>query len=205
MAYSIYSNFDIEQHKKTFTHYLEVVIDESGKIMYAVPSHQEKMISLACEKLNVTREELNAMCPKEYYCDFMTWICKMSGACAVWENFIVCDKLTEQQIKALQMLKENGLYLGKSLEWRIIMRKELIDKANDIIRLIEKNESAIEELSKHVESGCSLFAGYKSYGHGYNERTIPDRSIDFEDWEIRLMIHQKKQRINALKVQLERL
>lgn len=58
MSYTVYSDFDIDQHKKTFIHYLEVVIDENGKIMYAVPSHQEKIISLACEKLNVTREEL---------------------------------------------------------------------------------------------------------------------------------------------------
>lgn len=113
MAYDLHSDFDIEQHKKTFIHYLEVVIDENGKIMYAVPSHQEKLISLVYEKLNITREELNAMCPQEYYCDFMDWLCKMSGACAVWENFVKADNLNEQQIKALQMLKENGLYLGK--------------------------------------------------------------------------------------------
>lgn len=113
MPYTVYSDFDIEQHKKTFIHYLEVVIDENGKIMYTVPSHQEKQIALVCEKLNVTREELNAMCPQEYYFDFMTWLCKMSGDCAVWEKFIQADKLTEQQIKALQMLKENGLYLGE--------------------------------------------------------------------------------------------
>lgn len=113
MVYNLHSDFDIDQHKKTFIHYLEVVIDESGKIMYAVPSHQEKLISIACEKLNVTREELNAMCPREYYCDFMTWLCKMSGACVVWEKFIQADKLTEKQIKALQMLKDNGLYLGE--------------------------------------------------------------------------------------------
>lgn len=113
MAYDLRSEFDIEQHKKTFIHYLEVVIDENGKIMYAVPSHQEKLITLACEKLNVTREELNAMCPQEYYFDFMDWFCKMSGACAVWENFIQCDNLTERQMRALQMLKDNGLYLGE--------------------------------------------------------------------------------------------
>lgn len=110
--YNLHSDFDIEQHKKTFVHYLEVVIDESGKIMYAVPSHQEKLIALGCEKLNVTREELNAMCPQEYYFDFMTWICKISGACAVWEKFIQANKLNEQQIEALQVLKDNGLYLG---------------------------------------------------------------------------------------------
>lgn len=111
--YDLYSDFDIVQHKKTFIYYPEVVIDENGKIMYAVPSHQEKMISLACERLNVTRKELNAMCLQEYCCDFMDWLCKISGVCAVWENFIQRDKLTEQQIRALQMLKENGLYLGE--------------------------------------------------------------------------------------------
>lgn len=111
--YSVYSDFSAELHKKTFIHYLEVVIDENGNIMYAVPSHQEKQIALACKKLNITREELSAMCPQEYYCDFMTWLCKVSGACAVWENFIQCDKPTEHHIKALQMLKENGLYLGE--------------------------------------------------------------------------------------------
>lgn len=113
MHYTVYSDFNIGQHKKTFIHYLEVVIDENGKIMYAVPSHQEKMISLACEKLNVTREELNVMCPQEYYFGFVDWLYKISGAFAVWENFIQCDKLAEQQIRALQMLKENGLYLGE--------------------------------------------------------------------------------------------
>lgn len=113
MTYDLYSDFDIEQHKKTFIHYLEVVIDENGKIMYTVPSHQEKQITLACKKLNVTREELNAMCPQEYYFDIMTWFCKMSSTCAVWERFIKADKLTQQQIKTLQMLKDNELYLGE--------------------------------------------------------------------------------------------
>lgn len=111
--YDLYSDFDIEQHKKTFVHYLEVVIDENGKIMYAVPSHQEKQISLACEKLNIAREELNDMCPEEYYFDFMDWLCKVSSACAVREKFVQRDNLTEQQIRELQVLKENGLYLGK--------------------------------------------------------------------------------------------
>lgn len=113
VEYNVYSDFDIEKHKKTYMHYLEVVIEENGKIMYAIPSHQEKLIFIACEKLNITREELKVMCPHEYYFDFMTWLCKMSDSCAVWENFIQADKMTNNQIKALQMLKDNGLYFGK--------------------------------------------------------------------------------------------
>lgn len=37
--------FDIETHKKTFKNYLEVIILENGRIVYAVPSHQEKLIA----------------------------------------------------------------------------------------------------------------------------------------------------------------
>lgn len=82
------------------------------------------------------------------------------------------------------------------------MEKELIDKANEIIRLIEENEKAIEKLSKYADSGTTLYAEAEyPYSAGY---CFP-QSIDFEDWEIRLMIHQKKQRVNALKAQLERL
>lgn len=110
--YSIYSEFSIEKHKQTFIHYLEVVIDESGKIMYAVPSHQEKLISLACEKLGISREKLNDMCPEEYYFDFVTWLFMISGACAVWEKFAMANKFTKEQISALQLLKKEGLYLG---------------------------------------------------------------------------------------------
>lgn len=113
MPYTIHSDFNHKLHKQTFIHYLEVIIDENGRIMYAVPSHQEKMIKLSCEKLNVTREQLNEMCPEEYYFDFMTWLSKVSGACAVLENQVMGDKFTEEQIKALQMLKNVGLYLGE--------------------------------------------------------------------------------------------
>lgn len=83
------------------------------------------------------------------------------------------------------------------------MKKELIDKANEIISLIERNEKAIEELSKYAESGKTLYTETDRYMCSCNY-AFP-QSIDFEDWEIRLIIHQKKQRINALKVQLERL
>lgn len=80
------------------------------------------------------------------------------------------------------------------------MQKELIDKANEIIGLIEKNERAVEELEKYAESGNTLYtSGNNPFIYGYSQ------PIDFEPWEIRLMIHNKKQRIKALKAQLERM
>lgn len=111
--YSLHSEFDVEKHKQNFTNYLEVVIDEDGNIMYAVPSNQEKMIALACEKLSVSREELNGMCPEEYYFDFITWISKVSGVCAVWNEFANGFTFSKNQISALIALKKHGLYLGE--------------------------------------------------------------------------------------------
>lgn len=110
--YDLYSDFDMEMHSKIFVHYLEAVIDSDGKVMYAVPSHQEKCIALACQKLGVTREELNRMCPREYYFDFLRWVCKMSGAMAVWEGHCEYWEPTVKQIGMLRRLKMVGLYLG---------------------------------------------------------------------------------------------
>lgn len=81
------------------------------------------------------------------------------------------------------------------------MQKELIDKANEIIRLIEKNERAVVKLERYAESGKALYT---------DANNMPGilkiiNEIDFEPWEIRLMIHNKKQRIKALKAQLERM
>lgn len=110
--YSINSKFDVEQHKKTYIDYLEVIIGEDGGIAYAIPSHQESMINVACLKLGVTRQELNAMCPKEYYLDFMTWLCKITGCCAVWNEFVIGYEFSDKQIEALETLKEHGVYKG---------------------------------------------------------------------------------------------
>ena len=108
----LHSEFSIERHKEAFKNYLEVVIDEDGTVMYAVPSHQEKMIQLACKKLNVTREKLNNMCPKEYYFDYDTWLSKVSRSCAVWINYVIGYSFTEKQISKLQELQNEGLYWG---------------------------------------------------------------------------------------------
>lgn len=114
--YNLYSEFNADKRKETYTHYLEVIIDADGKIMYAVPSHQEKMIQMCCEKLNYTREQLNAMCPQEYYFDFMTWLSMICGAVAVWEKMTMGYGYAKAQIESLKMLKSKGLYLGEIKE-----------------------------------------------------------------------------------------
>ena len=111
-SYGLHSDFDIEKHKQTFIHSLEVVIDRDGKVVYAVPSHQEKMIRVACERLGLSRQGLNDMCPREWYGDFMRWLSMASGLMAVWESHYEVYEPTVKQIATLRRLKMTGLYTG---------------------------------------------------------------------------------------------
>ena len=108
----LHSPFDIETHKKTFVNYLEVVIKEDGTIEYAVPSHQEKMIQIAMDRLKITRIELMNLCPPQYYGDFIYWLCKVSRSVSVWNDFHIGDCNGKQKAK-LRRLKVNGIYHGK--------------------------------------------------------------------------------------------
>ena len=80
------------------------------------------------------------------------------------------------------------------------MQKEVIDKANKIMELIERNKKAVEFLKEYADSGVK-FGKAKIGAWMYPETTY----IDFEPWEVRLMIHNKQQRIKALEKQLEEL
>lgn len=113
--YNLYSKFDIEQHKKNYVHYLEVVVSPEGEVEYAVPSHQEKLIAIACKQKACSRQELYAICPKEYYFDFLIWLCKITGYISVWETFVVyTEDITTEQVITLRRLSEAGLYLGQT-------------------------------------------------------------------------------------------
>jgi hypothetical protein len=67
---------------------------------------------LACEKQGLSRDELVAMCPREYYFDYMVWLLKMSGAIAVWTGGCEAPAVTARQIATLKKLKIMGLYKG---------------------------------------------------------------------------------------------
>ena len=113
--YDLNSKFDIEQHKKHFKNYLEVIIYSDGHVEYAVPSHQEKLISICREKLHKSRDEINDMCPPEYYGDFIVWLCNISGCVSVWDNFIMksdTEQLTNAQYNTLTALKNAGIFSG---------------------------------------------------------------------------------------------
>lgn len=110
--YDLHSPFDIEQHKQHYVNYLEVVIFPDGHIEYAVPSHQEKLIAICMEQLGISRYELERMCPAEYYGDFQTWLCMISGCISVWDRFILkSDKipLTDEQKDSIKRLEDAEL------------------------------------------------------------------------------------------------
>lgn len=108
----LHSPFDMETHKNTFINYLEVVIDADGTIMYAVPSHQEKLIRLACERHGLSRDELNDLCPQEYYFDFLTWLIHMTDAIPVWGRAFMGTP-NDEQTTSLRELARHGLYTGE--------------------------------------------------------------------------------------------
>lgn len=84
------------------------------------------------------------------------------------------------------------------------MKIETVKEAQKIIERIEANKTAILELKKYAEKGKALFDYTQTYINIMGEPERPT-AIHFEDWEIRLMIHNKKQRIAELEKQLERL
>lgn len=111
-SYNLLSAFDADKHKETYVNYLEVVIDEKGTVLYAVPSHQEKAIAIACEKFDITRDELYALCSGEYYFDFARWLCIVAEVILVWNDFCIFGNPNRKQVASLRMLKMKGLYKG---------------------------------------------------------------------------------------------
>lgn len=110
--YDLYSEFDIQKHKETFINYLEVLIEPNGHVLYAVPSHQELAIKLACDAKGWTRNQLGEACPPEYYFDFLPWVLQFTGCISVWNNMYV-GEANEAQLNKLREMKRNGIYKGE--------------------------------------------------------------------------------------------
>lgn len=65
--------------------------------------------------LGISRQELSAMCPREYLCDYLTWLLTICGAILVWNTFYATGSngLNAKQKIKLKQLKKNGLYRGE--------------------------------------------------------------------------------------------
>jgi len=111
-SWTLSQPFSIERHQKAFVHYLEVVIREDGTIEYAIPSHFEKLLAIIAEDRNLTREEAIALCPPDYYGDYLEWLVKESGCVSVWYDFIFGTPNLAQW-GSLPKMEKAKIYAGK--------------------------------------------------------------------------------------------
>lgn len=112
MPYDLHSDFDVQLHKQTFIDYLEVLILDDGKIIYAVPSHQLKGEEIASKRLGLSITEFRDSCPKDAMFDYLPWIASQANCVFVWNSYIVYSSINHKQYASLRKLKINGLYKG---------------------------------------------------------------------------------------------
>lgn len=116
MGYSVYSKFDVEQHKQHFINYCEVIVDEYGKIHYAVPSHQAFLELYGAKQNGLTLDEFRYSCPKDMYCDYLAWLCKETECISCWsEGWYAPFKPNSKQKAALMKLITNNLVKNKNM------------------------------------------------------------------------------------------
>lgn len=110
-VYNLHSKFDIQQHKKHHVNYLEVIVRPDGTVEYAVPSHQEKLIAVACEMQNKTRKQIGDECPPEFYFDFCKYLCNITGCISLWDRHMIApDTITQFQYRKLAELQKEKLF-----------------------------------------------------------------------------------------------
>ena len=101
--------FDVRVHKKTFIHYLEVIIRPNGTVEYAVPSHVFKLASIYGKSMNEVYEEY---ANDKSGLDPAGWLCEKTGCISVWTDGYV-GKPNPTQRRALWFLKYNEVYDGE--------------------------------------------------------------------------------------------
>ncbi len=107
--YGLHSAFDLEKHKVTFINYLEVIILENGDIVYAVPSHIEKLIEI----YGKTKEEIYA--EMSIFSAPMTFMLDKTKCVAVWSCGYMALWINAKQQATLDLLIGNGLTVNKLL------------------------------------------------------------------------------------------
>lgn len=121
----LHSEFDINTHKKTFIDYLEVVIDEFGNVMYAVPSHTEKLAEIYTGRNAVTRKAMiTNMLTDHSGLDMAEWLCKKTHCVCVWNDSYKGEP-NQKQLNTLKTLKLSGIYHGPVYNTYERQREEL--------------------------------------------------------------------------------
>lgn len=69
-------------------------------------------MALAMKKLGKTKQEISDMCPREFYLNYLNWLLGLTGAIAVWSEFVSGPEFTKAQVAMLRKLKMAGVYTG---------------------------------------------------------------------------------------------
>lgn len=122
------SPFDINTHKETFVSYLEVIINESGEIFYAVPSHTHKLCEIYMNRFGVdnyekTKKEI-VEAAWSASLDMCEYLCTKTGCIAVWFQGYRGEP-NQTQLNKLKTLRLSGVYAGPVHDINIEKRKEL--------------------------------------------------------------------------------
>lgn len=104
-GYDVYSKFSLSKHKVAFINYFEAIILPTGEVQYAVPSHQEKLLSLAFPGL--TREEMWEQIPEE--ADVLRFLLDKTRCISCWTDFHIGEPYTSMQEATLETLIYEGL------------------------------------------------------------------------------------------------
>lgn len=99
----LHEPFDIETHKRTFVNYLELVIDKDGKAMYAIPSHQQVVLSILHEK-GFTDDDL--------YQHPTIDLALLANVVLVWDKYKEGIP-NKKQKETMRALRDAGLYTGE--------------------------------------------------------------------------------------------
>ena len=101
--YDMYSDFDITLHKQTFVNYFEAILLPNGQVVYATPSHVEKLLSITKEP----RDEIYDKMP--ITASPLHWLIEYTGCISMWSEFYIGSPTTDEQKEMLQLLIDEGL------------------------------------------------------------------------------------------------
>ena len=108
--YTLHSRFGINKHKETFINYCEVIIEPSGDICYAIPSHVMYLEKYGSRIYSETVEEFANRCPDNMYYNYIQWLVDATRCICCWpRGYMSCKNTTEEQKHSLKLLIDNDL------------------------------------------------------------------------------------------------
>ena len=104
--------FDVEKYKEDNGDLLHVVIDKDGNIINCGERYLNWLVNKLASEYNISVDMVASICPYTHPIQSTLWLCDTVGVVIVDNKSILYTHLTQHQIEALQVLKENDLYLG---------------------------------------------------------------------------------------------